>query len=55
MSKGFDVVGIDNNMRGIFLLARTDPTTWKTSSAESRPLPRFRHMAIDVRDADALR
>jgi CDP-paratose 2-epimerase len=51
-SQGFDVVGIDNNMRAYFFGADAS-TQWNTEQL-SAALPRFRHHAVDVRDAPAV-
>lgn len=51
--QGFDIVGIDNDMRAWFFgeQASTTPTRQKLESA----LKRYRHHNIDIRNADALR
>jgi CDP-paratose 2-epimerase len=51
-SEGFDVVGIDNNMREYFFGPEAS-VDWKTSQLIAS-FRRFRHMAIDVRDAPAI-
>ena len=51
-SQGFDVVGIDNNMREYFF-GPDASVDWKTAQLVAS-FPRFRHMAIDVRDASAI-
>lgn len=50
--QGFDVVGIDNNMRAYFF-GQDASTQWNTEQLTSS-LARFRHHAIDVRDASAV-
>ncbi|MEM6337599.1 MAG: NAD-dependent epimerase/dehydratase family protein [Bacteroidota bacterium] len=45
---GHEVVGVDNNMRRQFFGPAGD-TTWQTAELE-RLFPRFRHVAIDIRD-----
>ena len=50
--QGFDVVGIDNNMREYFF-GPDASVNWKTAQLVAS-LPRFRHMATDVRDAAAI-
>lgn len=51
--QGFDVIGIDNDMRAWFFgeQASTTPTRQKLESS----LNRYRHHNIDIRNADALR
>jgi CDP-paratose 2-epimerase len=46
--QGFDVVGMDNDMRAYFFGAEAS-TGWNTRQLTSI-LPRFRHCAIDIRD-----
>ena len=50
-SQGFDVVGIDNNMRAYFF-GQDGSVEWNTRQLTTA-LPRFRHAAIDIRDAVA--
>jgi CDP-paratose 2-epimerase len=50
--QGFDVVGIDNNMRAYFF-GQDASTEWNTNQL-TNALPRFRHAAIDIRDSDAI-
>ena len=50
--QGFDVVGIDNNMRAYFF-GQEASTEWNTGQLQSS-LPRFRHCAVDVRDTAAV-
>jgi CDP-paratose 2-epimerase len=50
--QGFDVVGIDNNMREYFF-GQDASVNWKTAQLVAC-FPRFRHMATDVRDASAI-
>lgn len=50
--KGFDVVGIDNNMRQYFFGA-DGSTEWNTKELKSR-LKRFQHHAADIRDQAAI-
>lgn len=47
-AQGFDVVGIDNNMRAYFF-GQDGSVDWN-ANALTASLPRFRHMAIDIRD-----
>lgn len=51
-AQGFDVVGIDNNMRAYFF-GQDGSVDWN-AQALSSSLPRFRHEAIDIRDASAI-
>lgn len=51
-SAGFDVTGLDNNMRADFFGPAGD-TCWNRERLE-RAHPRFRHLALDVRDRDAI-
>ena len=51
-SQGFDVVGIDNNMRAYFF-GQDASVEWNTRQLTTA-LPRFRHLAIDIRDAVAV-
>jgi CDP-paratose 2-epimerase len=50
--QGFDVVGIDNNMRAYFF-GQDASTQWNTEQLTAS-LPRFQHHAADVRDAPAI-
>ena len=50
--QGFDVIGIDNNMREYFF-GRDGSVKWNTAQLVAS-LPRFRHMATDIRDASAV-
>lgn len=50
--QGFDVVGIDNNMRAYFF-GQDASTEWNTAQLTSK-LTRFRHCAVDVRDAPSI-
>jgi CDP-paratose 2-epimerase len=51
-SKGFDVVGIDNNLRAYFFGADGD-TTWNRQRLQ-RDVARFEHIAADIRDSGAM-
>ena len=51
-SRGFDVVGIDNNMREYFF-GVDGSVDWNTRSLKDS-LPGFVHHAADIRDADAM-
>lgn len=51
-SRGFDVVGIDNDMRRTFF-GDTASTAWVRSELE-RSHPRHRHVDIDIRDRTAV-
>lgn len=50
--QGFDVVGIDNNMRAYFFGADAS-TDWNTNHLTAT-LPRFRHVSIDIRNAPSI-
>jgi CDP-paratose 2-epimerase len=50
--QGFDVVGIDNDMRAYFF-GQDASTGWNTTQL-SATLPRFTHHAADIRDAAAI-
>ena len=52
-AKGFDVVGIDNNMREYFF-GRDGSITWNTQALKVE-LPRFIHHAADIRNEGAMR
>jgi CDP-paratose 2-epimerase len=51
-AQGFDVVGIDNNMRAYFF-GQDGSVDWN-ASALTASLSRFRHVAIDIRDVAAV-
>jgi CDP-paratose 2-epimerase len=51
-AQGFDVVGIDNDMRAYFF-GPDASTSWNTTRLE-RELPRFTHVAADIRDSAAI-
>ncbi len=50
---GFDVIGIDNNMREYFF-GRDGSVNWNTQSLK-RELPNFVHYPADIRDEKAIR
>jgi len=50
--KGFDIIGIDNDMRSYFF-GKEASTEWNTKS-QLATLPRFQHHAIDIRDQSAI-
>lgn len=50
--QGFDIVGVDNDMRAYFF-GQDASTAWNTKEL-SASLPRFRHHAADIRDAPAI-
>ena len=50
--RGFDIVGVDNNMREYFFGA-DGSTTWNRAQLESG-LANYRHRAVDIRDAAAI-
>lgn len=51
-AKGFDVVGVDNNMRSYFF-GEEASTHWSQLKLE-HDLPRYTHAAIDIRDENAV-
>ena len=51
-AEGFDVVGIDNDMRAVFFGA--DASTAPTRTALQRTLKRYRHEDLDIRDTRAV-
>jgi CDP-paratose 2-epimerase len=51
--KGFQVVGIDNDMRKYFFGAGAS-TDWSRKQLE-KTLPNYRHVAIDIRDLQAMK
>jgi len=51
-AQGFDVVGVDNDMRAYFFGADAS-TSWNTQQLK-RELPRFTHVAADIRDEAAI-
>ena len=51
-SKGFDVVGIDNDMRGYFF-GKEASTAWSRERLEKH-FPSYTHVETDIRDQDAL-
>jgi CDP-paratose 2-epimerase len=50
--KGLDVVGVDNDMRSYFF--GPDASTHWNTAALKKALPRFRHVAADIRDQQAM-
>ncbi|HLF19758.1 MAG TPA: NAD-dependent epimerase/dehydratase family protein, partial [Bacteroidota bacterium] len=50
--KGFDVVGIDNDMRRVFF-GEDASTDWQRKQLEAE-IPTYRHHAIDIRDQHAI-
>ena len=51
-AQGWDVVGIDNDMRGVFF--GPEASTAQTARRLTQELPRYEHLALDIRDADAM-
>jgi CDP-paratose 2-epimerase len=49
---GFDVTGVDNNMRATFFGSKGD-TTWNRQRLESS-CKRFRHQTLDIRNREAV-
>lgn len=50
---GFDIVGIDNDMRSVFFGSDAS-TDWQRQRLERGLRQRYNHHAIDIRDGDAL-
>ena len=50
--KGYDVVGVDNDMRRVFFGPEAS-TTWNRQRLE-RTVANYRHYDADIRDADAI-
>ncbi len=50
--EGFDVIGVDNDMRAAFFGEAA--STGRTTAELREALPTFRHQAIDIRDRDAI-
>jgi len=50
---GFQVVGIDNDMRRIFFGAEAS-TAWTTAQLRQKLKKRYEHRDLDIRDRDAL-
>jgi CDP-paratose 2-epimerase len=51
-AKGWDVIGVDNDMRSQFF--GSDGSTTANRRGLENDLPRYRHMAIDIRNSDAI-
>ena len=51
--KGFDIVGIDNNMRQVFF-GQEASTAWKREKLEKSLRGKYRHLNIDIRDTEAI-
>ncbi|HEY3325267.1 MAG TPA: NAD-dependent epimerase/dehydratase family protein [Planctomycetota bacterium] len=51
-AKGFDIVGIDNDMRRVFF-GDDASTKWSRRELETE-LPRYKHFAIDIRNQPAI-
>ena len=50
---GFDIVGLDNDMRQVFFGAEAS-TAWNRQRLEQRLGNRYTHHSIDIRDAEAV-
>ncbi len=50
---GFDVVGVDNDMRRVFF-GEDSSTAWMVTELERTLGERYRHAAIDIRDRDGI-
>jgi CDP-paratose 2-epimerase len=53
ISRGYDVVGLDNDMRRQFF-GDDASTAWQRSQLEARHGHRYRHHDVDIRDRDAV-
>jgi len=53
VARGYDVVGIDNDMRRQFF-GEDASTTWQRAELERRHASRYRHEDLDIRDCDAV-
>jgi CDP-paratose 2-epimerase len=51
--KGFDIVGIDNNMRQVFF-GEDASTAWNRERLEKSLGAKYRHFDIDIRDTEAI-
>ena len=51
--KGFDIVGIDNNMRQVFF-GKDASTAWNRERLEKSLGGKYRHLDIDIRDTEAI-
>jgi CDP-paratose 2-epimerase len=51
-AEGFDIIGIDNDMRAQFF--GPEASTAPTKQTLLRSLPRYRHEDIDIRDTNAI-
>ena len=51
--QGFDVIGIDNDMRSTFF-GREASTAWKAEELKAQLGKRYRHKDLDIRDRDAI-
>ena len=49
-NKGFDIIGIDNNMRNYFF-GESGSIEWNTRIL-TESLPNFRHYSMDIRDRE---
>lgn len=53
IEKGFDVIGIDNNMRSYFF-GEEASTEWSKNNLISQFKEKYKHISVDIRDFDAL-
>src|SRR5260221_4229091 len=51
--KGFEIIGIDNNMRSYFFGAEAS-TEWNRKKVEDQLKSAYTHYAVDIRDNDAV-
>lgn len=52
-SQGFDVVGIDNNMRRVFF-GDDASTDWNRQQLQSSLGGKYRHLDVDIRNFEAI-
>lgn len=52
-AKGFEIVGIDNNMRSYFF-GEEASTEWNRKKVEAQLKGAYTHYAVDIRDDDAV-
>lgn len=51
-AKGFDVIGVDNNMRAYFF-GQDGSTDWNAQQLKSK-FPKYEHLTLDIRDKDGV-
>src|SRR4051812_10485872 len=53
-AKGFNIVGIDNNMRSYFF-GEEASTEWNRKKIEAKLKGKYTHYNVDIRDNDAIK